>query len=256
MPKNSWDPERYDEDHSFVWRYAEKILQLLDPQPNERVLDLGCGTGHLTAEIAKAGASVVGIDQSSEMVSKAKSNYPDLDFEIADARSLPFKSDFDAVFSNAVLHWVRPPQKVVESVYTAAKPGGRFVAEFGAFGNINSILRALSTALNEQGVTEAESKFFYPRVASYKALLENQGMKVDHAEYVDRPTPLDGGEAGFRKWLEVFRVDSLSLTPTCLRDKLIARVEELARPVLFREGTWIADYKRIRIRAFKSQLGS
>ena len=171
MPKNSWDPERYDEDHSFVWRYAKKILQLLDPQPNERVLDLGCGTGHLTAEIAKAGASVVGIDQSSEMVSKAKSNYPDLDFEMADARCLPFKSDFDAVFSNAVLHWVRPPQKVVESVYTAAKPGGRFVAEFGAFGNINSILRALSTALNEQGVTEAESKFFYPRVASYKALL-------------------------------------------------------------------------------------
>ena len=252
MPKNSWDPGRYDEDHSFVWRHANEILQLLDPQPNEWVLDLGCGTGHLTAEIAKTGASVVGIDQSPEMVSKAKANYPDLDFEIGDARCLPFKSDFDAVFSNAVLHWIRPPGKVVESVYTATKPGGRFVAEFGAFGNISAILKALSTALNEQGVTDTESKFFYPRVGSYKTLLEKQGMNVDHAEYVDRPTPLDGGETGLRRWLKVFRADSISLTHPCHQDDLIARVEELARPVLFQEGTWIADYKRIRIRAFKS----
>ena len=255
MPENHWDPERYDEEHSFVWRYAEKVLELLDPQPGERILDLGCGTGHLTAQIAKAGALVVGIDQSRAMVSKAKSNYPDLDFEIADARCLPFKSDFDAVFSNAVLHWVRPPRKVVESVYTSAKPGGRFVAEFGGHGNIDSILKAFTTALNEQGVTDTESKFFYPRVASYKALLKNQGMNVDHAEYVDRPTPLDGGEAGFRRWLKVFRANTLSLTHACHQDKLIARAEELARPVLFREGTWIADYKRIRIRAFKSQSG-
>ena len=124
MTEREWDASRYDSAHSFVWERGRGVVELLAPKPGDRILDLGCGTGHLTAQIADAGAEVVGIDSSEDMVRVASENYPNIRFEVADARSLPFKGEFDAVFSNAVLHWVRPPEAVVESVRRALSPGG------------------------------------------------------------------------------------------------------------------------------------
>ena len=125
-PSGGWDPGLYDGKHAFVWQYGASLVELLQPQPGERVLDLGCGTGHLTARIAAAGAAVVGIDSDPAMIDQARRGYPDLHFEQQDARSFSFAEPFDAVFSNAVLHWIREPEAVIACVRRALKPGGRF----------------------------------------------------------------------------------------------------------------------------------
>jgi trans-aconitate methyltransferase len=131
-----WNANLYDAKHAFVWKYGADLVPLLAPQSGERILDIGCGTGHLTAQIAESGARVVGVDRSPEMATAARKAYPKLQFEVADARDLPFRDEFDAVFSNAMLHWIREPELVVRSVRNALRPGGRFVAEFGGKGNI------------------------------------------------------------------------------------------------------------------------
>ena len=151
MTEREWDAGRYDSAHSFVWERGRGVVELLAPAPGERILDLGCGTGHLTAHIAASGAEVVGIDSSDGMVGVASQNYPNIRFEVADARSLPYAAEFDAVFSNAVLHWVRPPEAVVESVGRSLKPRGRFVAEFGGQNNIRTIMNAVGQALDGLG---------------------------------------------------------------------------------------------------------
>src|SRR5262249_35286620 len=142
-PNAKWDPALYEDKHAFVWRHGASLVELLAPQPGEHVLDLGCGTGHLTAAIAKAGACVVGIDQSPEMIAQARKHYPNLRFESGDARRLAFAEEFDALFSNAVLHWISEAELVVQSVARALKPGGRFVAEFGGKGNVRAIITGL-----------------------------------------------------------------------------------------------------------------
>jgi trans-aconitate methyltransferase len=123
-----WDPQLYDSKHSFVTHFGGDLLPLLDPQPGDRILDLGCGTGHLSAQIAASGAAVVGIDHSPDMIAQAQATYPDLTFIEADAANFTFEQPFDAVFSNAALHWIPTPERVIACVWQALKPGGRFSA--------------------------------------------------------------------------------------------------------------------------------
>src|SRR2546423_15463085 len=135
-PPRGWDPGLYDGKHAFVWQYGASLVELLQPRPGERILDLGCGTGHLTAQLAAAGANVLGIDSDAAMIEQARKAYPALHFEQRDARDFHFDEPFDAVFSNAVLHWIKEPERVIVCLRRALKPGGRFVAEFGGRGNV------------------------------------------------------------------------------------------------------------------------
>jgi trans-aconitate methyltransferase len=248
-----WDAALYERRHSFVWKYGAEVIELLAPQPGERILDLGCGTGQLTAAIAAAGASVVGLDRSPTMIEQAHKNYPELQFVVADAADFAFAEPFDAVFSNAALHWMREPAPVAACVWRALRPGGRFVAEFGGKGNIAAIHGALYHAIAATGspaTRELEPRYF-PSIGEYATLLEAQRFTVTYATLFDRPTPLEGGAEGLRNWIAMFANDFLAEIPADKRTDVVRRVEDHLRPTRYLDGTWIADYKRIRVVAFK-----
>ena len=249
MTNNPWDPQRYERDGGFVWRYGTDLVELLDPRPGERVLDAGCGTGQLTARIAESGADVVGVDNSPEMVDRASRNYPDLRFEVADARDLPYRAEFDAVFSNAVLHWVLPPEAAIASIRRALKPGGRFVAELGGEGNIAAIVEAVSWARRGNAGSRVGEAFFFPGDSEYAAMLESHGFDVEHADLFQRPTPLDGGEDGLRLWLDTFAGGLLDGLSAEERAGVVDLAETRLRPILHHGGQWTADYVRLRVAA-------
>lgn len=242
-----WKADLYDASHSFVWKAGASLLELLGVQPGERILDLGCGTGHLAAQMVAAGASVVGIDSSPEMIDAARVAYPQLHFEVADARQFSFAEPFDAIFSNAVLHWIKPPQAAIACMRAALKTGGRIVLEFGGHRNVEQIVNALAEQSPKFGV-RFESPWYYPGIAEYSALLEGAGFEVAFAHLFDRPTPLDG-EEGLRKWLEMFAGSVLNQLGAEDRQAMIAAVERQLRPVLYHNGAWMADYRRLRIAA-------
>lgn len=248
-----WNPELYQSRHSWAWQYGRDLLQFLAAKTGERVLDVGCGTGQLTAEIAESGAEVVGIDASAEMVASARKNFPKFRFEVHDAAAIPYVNEFDAVFSNASLHWVADQENAIAGIARSLKPAGRFVFEMGGLGNIRTIWTSVMQALRELGIENPEqlSPWHFPSIGEYAALLESHGFRVDFAVLFERPTPLEGGERGLANWLEMFgRFMMEKLTPQQRRE-LIVRVEELARPKLFRDGIWTADYKRLRMLAVK-----
>lgn len=241
-----WDARLYEEKHSFVWKQAESLVELLAPKPGESMLDLGCGTGHLTAQIASAGVSVLGIDSSSEMIEEARRSYPGHRFDIVDARHLAFANQFDAVLSNAVLHWIIEADLVVQGVSRALKPGGRFVAEFGGKGNVKAILGAVQNAVQSVGCGLVDSPWFFPNVAEYASLLERVSLEVTFATLFDRPTPLEG-EKGMRHWIEMFGGHFLRRVPKDRQEDFFRHVEDELRPTLHRDGSWFADYRRLRI---------
>ena len=249
MP-NAWDPNLYQSAYSFVWERSADLLELLDPQPGDRILDVGCGTGQLTAKIAELGAEVIGIDSSVEMIEAARANYPAIRFDAADIRTYRTDEPFDAVFSNAVLHWVQPPERAAESISVALKPGGRFVAEFGGRHNVSAIIAAVQSAFrNPQSAIG--NPWYFPSVGEYASLLESVGMEVTHAFHFPRFTPLEGGEDGLRNWLAMF---GGAFTESIAKEDLesaLPAIESQASHALYKEGQWHADYVRLRIRAKK-----
>ncbi len=249
---NAWNPDLYQSGHSFVWQFGKDLLTLLDPRPGERILDLGCGTGQLTAEIARSGAEVTGVDSSAGMVAEARRNYPDLRFQIGDATALGFDAGFDAVFSNAVLHWVRDAPAVARGVRNALKPGGRFVAEFGGRGNVARLMEAACAALRRHGVADPEglNPWYFPSVGEYATVIESHGLAVSSAALFDRTTPLDG-PLGLRHWIEMFGSAFLSTLDPSTRESFFDEFERLAAPALLRDGVWHADYRRLRIVAVR-----
>jgi trans-aconitate methyltransferase len=242
----SWNADLYDKSHSFVWKFGAALLELLEPKPGERILDLGCGTGPLTAQIAAAGAEVVGIDSSPDMVEQARRAFPELHFEVADARTFALAGKFDAVFSNAVLHWVKEPEQAVSRIRAALKPGGRFVAEFGGRGNTEKLADGLRRQAAAFGITGYETPWYYPGIAEYSGILEQYGLEVTFATLFDRPTPLEG-EDGLRKWFEMFGGSLLDRLSAGDRAACLTALETELRPALYRDGTWFADYRRLRI---------
>ena len=248
-----WNANLYNAKHDFVWKYGSDVVALLDPQPGEHILDLGCGTGHLTAQIAESGPRVMGVDRSAEMVATARLAYPNLRFEISDARKLAFREEFDAVFSNATLHWIREPELVLQGVWRALRKGGRFVAELGGKGNIRNMQEAFDRALVELGAGNAGEvqPWYYPSVSEYATLAEKSGFEVRFITLFDRPTGLADGAAGMRNWIIMFGADYLARAGEARREKFLGRVEEILRPKLFRDGQWWADYRRLRFAAYK-----
>lgn len=248
-----WDSELYDESFNIITRLGAGVLDLLAPQPGEQIVDLGCGTGDLTAQIAAAGAEVIGIDASEAMIVRARERFPQIRFEVARGQDFVVETPVDAVFSSAALHWMSPPEDVAASVFRALKPGGRFVAEMGGKGNIVTIIAALKQALEEEGIPweQVGNPWYFPSIGEYSSLLEQSGFEVAQMHLFDRPTPLDDCPNGIADWVRMFGGDFLAAVPPERQATVQNRVSELTRPKLFREGRWVGDYRRLRFRAIK-----
>lgn len=248
-----WDTNLYNKKHGFVHQYGADLIDLLQPKPGDRILDLGCGSGQLTAKIAESGASVIGIDSSVEMIQAAKNLFPGQEFDVMDATSFSFAEPFDAIFSNAVLHWVKDQQKAVNCMFRSLNQNGKLVLEFGGKGNVNTIVEALKRSLRKRHLEENASSdiWFFPSISEYTSLLEHSGFEVSLAELYARPTKLDSRESGIMDWLEMFGTHFLKrLTPE-IKNDLLEEVQEELRASCFVNGQWYADYKRIRIIAHK-----
>lgn len=257
---STWDADGYDASFAFVSDHGESLVRLLEPTDGERVLDLGCGTGRLTAAIAATGADAVGLDGDPAMVERAREQFPGLRFELADAQRLAedpqrWGGTFDAVFSNAALHWMTEPEAVLRGVAALLRPGGRFVAELGAAGNIATVETALRDALDEAGVPrEAQpAPWYFPTPAGYAALLERHGLELRALWHFARPTPLEGGAEGLARWLHMFGATFFEgLTPERI-EQVARRVEDATRAELWRDGQWVADYRRLRFWAERTE---
>ena len=241
-----WNPHHYAKHARFVSELGRPVVEWLLPRKGERILDLGCGDGSLTRTLLGFGCDVVGVDASPKMIQVAKSL--GLKAEVMDGQKLLYDHEFDAVFSNAALHWMKKPEKVIAGVWCALKPGGRFVGELGGYGNVSSIVSALESALASRGFT-VSCPWFFPQPEEYKMLLKRSGFTVERMVLFPRPTPLPGDVRG---WLETFARPYTSVLPVIERRDLISEVMEALRPILFdREQHWVADYVRLRFSATK-----
>jgi len=251
--QNNWNSDLYDNKLGFVAGYGKDVMELLKPQPGERILDLGCGTGTLTHEIAKAGAEVTGIDLSEAMLQQARSNYPQLAFIHADAGNFQLNEKFDAVFSNAALHWMKHAEQVVSCIWEALKERGRFVTEFGGLGNIARVEKAIQDVLQESCGIDASARnpWYFPSIGQYSSILENLGFTVTYAHLFDRPTKQADGEAGLRYWLDGFAAFFFEGLSADEKHEAYEQIKSRLRSDLFIDGSWYVDYKRIRIIAEK-----
>jgi trans-aconitate methyltransferase len=249
IARQYWSAERYAETARYVPALGASALELLAPQSGERILDLGCGDGVLTEKIVAAGATVVAVDAGPDMVAAAQAR--GLDARVVDGQNLPFANEFDAVFSNAALHWMRDQKAVLRGVYRALKPRGRFVAEMGGHNNTAAIMVALSAVLGRRGLDARRlSPWYFPSAAAYRRQLEGAGFIVDDIAINPRQTALPTGIEG---WLDTFAEDFLGSLPEPQRLRARDEVAELLRPMLMDEtGTWIADYVRLRFRATRA----
>jgi SAM-dependent methyltransferase len=241
----TWDPHAYGQNGAFVHELAGGVVEWLAAQRGEHILDLGCGDGQLTKRIAASGASVLGVDASPQMVAAARSR--GIPADEAAAESLPYSDgSFDAVFSNAALHWVRDQDAMIDEVHRVLKPGGRFVAEMGGHGNIAAIRVALMAVLARHGHADLEDGVnYYPTPEAYTRRLERHGFRVEQIALIPRPTPL--AESGMKGWLRTFRSGVIESLPERLRETVVEETTALLEPVLRdEEGNWIADYVRLR----------
>jgi len=248
MPVQTWDPDQYARLGRFVADLANPVVELLAPRPGERILDLGCGDGALTEKLVALGCVVVGVDGSPEQVAAARAR--GLDARVADGERLGFAGEFDAVFSNAVLHWMRQPAAVIDGVFRALKPGGRFVAECGGFGCVQSFVDAVRVLLGRRGIdADAVNPWYFATDEAYRRHLEAGGFVVQSIALIARPTVLPGDAAA---WLETFGRPFLLAVAEADRPTFLAELNDALRPRLVDgEGRWVADYVRLRFAARK-----
>lgn len=262
-----WDPRAYDQQAGFVSAAGQPLLDWLAPKARERILDLGCGTGTLTAGVASHGADVLGVDASAEMIAAAQRAHPGVAFEVGRGEALAFEEDFDAVFSNAALHWMRPPERVAAGTFRALRRGGRLVAELGAFGNTRALLAAVDGALLELAGKDSlaspegrpplprrfEHPWYFPRLGAYAALLEGVGFEVRASSVFDRPTPVPDRSdcSGIATWMGLFAADLMTAVGKYREAAFLEAVERRCRTTLFRDGAWWIDYVRLRVMATK-----
>lgn len=244
----TWQADSYDAHARFVSDLGGEVLAWLAPRKGERILDLGCGDGALTEQIVAAGAQAVGVDTSDSFLAAALAR--GLAVRKMDGEALDFTNEFDAVFSNAALHWMTEAGKVIAGVRRALKPQGRFVAEFGGHGNVAAIVTAMRATAMRHGANMAlAGPWFFPSPAVYREMLEAQGFAVKRIGLFPRPTPL---KSGMKAWLGIFRKPFFdSFGPDS--DGVLQEVEDLLRPVLCdAKGNWTADYVRLRVEAIKT----
>ncbi len=248
LTQQRWIAERYASNAGFVAELGEPLVSLLKPKAGERILDLGCGDGALTRKLLEFDVEVLGVDSSSEQIAAAKSK--GLNAIVCDGHCLDFDNEFDAVMSNAALHWMsKDPDAVIRGIFNALKPGGRLVAEMGGKGNIDRILSALKTTLYEFGVDWRKFySWYFPDQKDYSERLTRAGFLIGKIELFPRPTELPGD---ISKWLETFAEPFLSSVAETRRPDLLDTIKRVLRPCLFKSDRWIIDYMRLRFMAKK-----
>ncbi|MFC4323117.1 class I SAM-dependent methyltransferase [Litchfieldia salsa] len=250
--KDGWNANLYDGMHSFVSEFGNDLVNLLNPKKDEKILDIGCGTGDLANRLHQLHVHVVGIDKSENMVCQASAKYPNIEFKVIDVLDLNYKEEFDAVFSNASLHWVKSPKLALQCIYHGLASGGRFVAELGGKGNVQQITDAIMTQFRSEGIQFRKELFpwYFPSIGEYSTLMEEVGFEVTLAHHFDRPTPLKG-EQGLKNWIEMFAGSMFEDVSSETKERMINNVENHLKDCMFVDGNWIADYKRIRVVATK-----
>lgn len=244
MLQQTWNAGDYAANARFVSDLGKPVLQLLDPKPGERILDLGCGDGALTQRLVDAGCAVVGVDLSPDFIAAAAAR--GLDVRLIDARALPFTHEFDAVFSNAVLHWMRDIDPVLDGVHRALRSGGRFVGELGGHGNVAAICTALRAAFTRVG-RQAPISWYFPTANEFQNRLEAQGFDATYCALIARPTPLP---SGMTAWLSTFAGVMFSELSLSEAQQIQQYALDLLRPSLCdTSGNWTADYTRLRFAA-------
>lgn len=248
----TWDADLYSARHNFVFKYGEDLIGWLAPKAGERILDVGCGTGELTNELSIYGAAIIGIDASEQMINKAQEQFPNIQFFVKDAANFSFDEPFDAAFSNATLHWINDQLQALQCVYNSLKMGGRFVFEMGGRHNIESIHTAVKKAMEERGLQNKIPTVsnYFPSVAEQTALLEKTGFTVTDVAYFKRPTRLQGAD-GMRNWIVQFCTFFFTQISTEEKEKIINRAVEMLQTTNYKNGTWYADYVRLRVKAIK-----
>jgi SAM-dependent methyltransferase len=232
-----WDAGDYARVGAFVAELGEAALDLLDPRPGERILDVGCGEGTLTGKIIERGATVLGIDSSPEMIEAARVN--GIDALLLDAADMQFFAEFDAAFSNATLHWVLQKEQAARTIFRALKLGGRFAGEMGGEGNLKKLREALDGELIIRGyVPPSKSSNWYPPPEEFAAVYEAAGFEQIDARLIERPTRIEHGVA---EWVTTFRRGWLDRADVPEGERA-----EIAAAVADRVGSNIADYVRLR----------
>lgn len=247
----SWDAKEYGRKFSYVSEYGKGLIELLEAPPGAAVLDLGCGNGSLTAKLQGLGYRASGMDSSPEQINEARRLHPGLPFFIADAADFQLPERVDAIFSNAVFHWIDADKQpaMLRCIARALKPGGRLVCEFGGRGNTAAIHQALRDAFAQRGLGYA-MPFFFPTIGEYAPLAEAAGLQALYAGLFSRPTALQG-EHGIGDWIRMFVRSPFLGMQEEEKNRIIAEAEASLRPALYRNGTWHADYVRLRLVAAK-----
>ena len=244
---NEWNANTYNKHANFVSVLGLPVVELLKPQIEEHILDLGCGDGTLAVEIEKYGSKVIAVDLSEEMVEKAR--VKGLDAHVMSATQLPYIDEFDAVFSNAVLHWVKDSEEAVKNIHKVLKTNGRFVAEFGGYGNVHHIVEAMKEVFSihiEYG--DFDNPWFFPTVKEYTEILKSQGFEVKYIELIERPTPIDD----IANWLAIFTNGVTEYLTLEQKEQFRHEVREILKEKIYTtEEGWVADYVRLRVEAVK-----
>ncbi len=252
-----WDAEAYGTTFAVITSLGTGVLELLAPEPGEHIVDLGCGTGEHAARLAAAGAHVVGIDADKGMLARAAALHPELELRRVDAHrlspaDLPWRRPADAVVSSAALHWMTRPREVALAVYGVLRPGGRFVAEMGAHRNIATVEGAIRQARAELGHDpHVPSPWYFPTAGQYASLLEDTGFRIGLLAQFDRPTPLGAAPEALTEWMRVFGSSLVADLSAAELSAAGARVADLTRDQLWRDGQWWADYVRLRFVAHR-----
>lgn len=245
-----WNSSLYDKKHDFVAEYGKGLLEFIPKNNDQTILDLGCGTGTLTVQLADLGSKVVGVDSSQNMIDKAQKQFGNIEFFVCDALALPFDEEFDIVFSNAVFHWISDHNTLLKNIYKALKPQGLLVCEFGANGNIAAIENAIIKVSQKLGYSY-KPKFNFPTVEVFGGMLEKNGFIVDQIYDFDRPTVFKDNEQGLTNFLKQFFASELSIMPEHVQSLFFEEVAELTREMLWNGTEWVADYRRLRVIAHK-----
>lgn len=240
-----WNAQLYDQQHDFVAAYGKGLLTFIPQQPNQAILDLGCGTGGLTAQLTQLGHRVLGIDSSASMIAEAKRTHPKAEYQVQNALKMAYQNEWDVVFSNAVFHWIPNHQLLMNQIARALKPNGVLVCEFGAAGNIATIERGFDASLQRVG-GRYQSRFNFATAEAFGNEVEHAGMTIEQVETYDRPTPLKGGEAGLANWARQFFASDLAHYNNQQQTEILTAMADYVRPTLWDGQQWVADYRRLR----------
>lgn len=246
-----WNADKYEKGFSFVHRYGEAVLDMVDLPEGSRMIDLGCGNGALTAKLAEKGYDVIGIDDSAEMLQLAEKLHPGIAFQKGDARSFDVDKKADGIFSNAVFHWIddSDQDRMLENIYAQLVDGGELVCEFGGYGCAETVHLALERSFQNRGLNYPRV-FYFPTIGEYAPRLEKAGFQVEEAFLFDRPTPQDGAD-GLKNWITMFCKKPFERIDESDAEDIIREAVESCRADLYHDGQWYVDYVRIRIKARK-----